>query len=44
MVETLIEIMIFSTLVFAGIGAIAGAFVYVGHLLAEEAVEPEDAH
>lgn len=42
--ETFIEIMFYSTLVFGGITATAAASVYVGHLLAEEAVEPEDAH
>ena len=42
--ETFIEIMFYSALVFSGVTAVAGALVWVGLQLAEEAVEDEDTH
>ena len=42
--ETFIEIMFYSALVFLGVTALAGGLVWVGLQLAEEAVEAEDAH
>lgn len=40
--DTLLQISFFSIIVFSGLTALAGTFVFAGHVLAAEAVEEYD--